>query len=339
MQWYYVDGRDRVGPIGEGEFNELIAANRITSETLVWREGMENWEKLGTLSPNDSGGIPAPEGEQTCSQCLKNFPEEDLIRYEGLLVCAACKPVFFQKVKEGVTVSSAMPSERYGSIEKGLRGEYDFSIAEVLKEAWALTKGVKALIICCTVISYAITIGLTLLFDFISGSLVGTESAGLIVGTEVAKQFIITAVTLPLWAGMAMIGIRRSVSQPVSLSLMFGYYNRTVPLLLCCVLFWILIPIGFILLVIPGIYLTVAWYLATPLIVEKTFGPWQALETSRKAITHRWFKVFGLGLTMMLLVMLSAIPLGIGLIWTLPMAIITYGILYRNVFGVEPVNE
>ena len=38
---------------------------------------------------------------------------------------------------------------------------------------------------------------------------------------------------------------------------------------------------------------------------------------------------------MMLIAAVSAIPLGIGLIWTYPMMINVIGILYRDIFGVE----
>jgi uncharacterized membrane protein len=80
----------------------------------------------------------------------------------------------------------------------------------------------------------------------------------------------------------------------------------------------------------------VAYILAIPLVVERKLSPWQALETSRKAITQHWFKVFGLFLVLGVIVLVSAIPLGIGLVWTLPMAIIAIGVLYRTIFGVLP---
>ena len=98
---------------------------------------------------------------------------------------------------------------------------------------------------------------------------------------------------------------------------------------------YIMVLIGFLLLVIPGIYLMIAYYMAMPLVVEKGMSPWQALETSRKAVTHRWFSVFGFFIVIAIILVVSSIPLGLGLIWTLPMVMIAYGILYRNMFGVE----
>jgi len=99
----------------------------------------------------------------------------------------------------------------------------------------------------------------------------------------------------------------------------------------------LLIYLGMILLLIPGIYLAVAYMLAIPLIVERGLSPWQAMEASRKAITQHWFKVFGLFLLLGLIVSISAIPLGIGLIWTIPLFVMVMGVLYRTIFGVLPV--
>ena len=98
---------------------------------------------------------------------------------------------------------------------------------------------------------------------------------------------------------------------------------------------YILVAIGFLLLVLPGIYLMVAYSLAMPLVVEKGLSPWQALEASRKAITKSWFRFIGLGLAIMVIMIVSMIPLGIGMIWTIPMAMIAFGIAYRNIFGYE----
>ena len=108
------------------------------------------------------------------------------------------------------------------------------------------------------------------------------------------------------------------------------------PLFILNILMAVLIYIGFLLLLIPGFYLAIAYMLALPLAMERKLSPWEALEASRKAITQRWFKVFGLMLVLSLIMILSMIPLGIGLIWTFPMFIIAVGILYRTIFGVLP---
>jgi len=95
----------------------------------------------------------------------------------------------------------------------------------------------------------------------------------------------------------------------------------------------ILLTIGFCLFILPGIYLSVGYMLTLPLIMEKGLSPWQAMEASRKAIHKRWWTVLFTFILMSIITTLSAIPLGIGLIWTVPMCSVLVGILYYHFFG------
>jgi hypothetical protein len=62
---------------------------------------------------------------------------------------------------------------------------------------------------------------------------------------------------------------------------------------------------------------------------------WQAMELSRKTITKQWFRFFGLGIVAVVLIVVSAIPFGIGLIWSIPTVYIAYGLLYHHLFDEE----
>ena len=46
--------------------------------------------------------------EQTfkCSQCGMDFPASDIITYENHYVCSGCKPLFVQRLREGVNLSA-----------------------------------------------------------------------------------------------------------------------------------------------------------------------------------------------------------------------------------------
>ncbi|MGQ2951521.1 MAG: RDD family protein [Agrobacterium sp.] len=43
--WYYAAGKDQKGPVGEDEISGLIKSGQITRETIVWREGMDAWQR------------------------------------------------------------------------------------------------------------------------------------------------------------------------------------------------------------------------------------------------------------------------------------------------------
>lgn len=158
-----------------------------------------------------------------------------------------------------------------------------------------------------------------------------TASIAFIVLGQLVQLFI----TAPLMVGLLMLGINRAVGLPVSAFMLFNYFPKTLPLFLTYLLMMILIAIGIVVLVLPGIYLAFAYALALPLLANKNLGIWEALETSRKGITACWFRFFGFAIIASIIALISAIPLLIGLVWTLPWLYIAIGIIYRDLFGVN----
>lgn len=43
MQWYYVEGDQRVGPFEDAAIEALVQNGKISSSTRVWHEGMPDW--------------------------------------------------------------------------------------------------------------------------------------------------------------------------------------------------------------------------------------------------------------------------------------------------------
>jgi len=287
--------------------------------------------ELGRISP-DNTVEPPEQAEKTapCTGCGKAFPEDELIELVGQRICVTCKPALLQKLREGATESGS------GGLEAGIAGQYSFQTGEVLSEAWEKVKGAKGTIFGGVCAMY----GISFLLQFIVGMLMGLlgvdkDHIVLFMITQLSLQLILGAITAIFYGGLIMMGVQRAADEPISFSMLFDGFAKAKPLIIAAILQTIMIGIGFIFLVVPGVYLSIGYCLTCPLIMEKGLGPWEALEASRKAIHHHWFQIFGLGFVMMLLVGFSAIPLGIGLIWTMPMGIITLGILYRTVFGTE----
>ena len=116
MSWYYAENNERRGPIEDADFQSLVSAGTIVPETLVWREGFAEW--LPYSQASSAVSIPAPTAlsspatglssqdtnAQACSQCGRLFPADEMVSYEGRSICAECKPLFFQKIKEGALV-------------------------------------------------------------------------------------------------------------------------------------------------------------------------------------------------------------------------------------------
>ncbi len=111
MNWFYAHEGKQIGPVTEEEFQQLRASGVIAAGTLVWREGMANWQPLGELTaPAVQTPTPVPNpgaAALVCSGCGQAFPADEVVRLGDGFVCAACKPVALQRLREGVASSDA----------------------------------------------------------------------------------------------------------------------------------------------------------------------------------------------------------------------------------------
>jgi uncharacterized RDD family membrane protein YckC len=117
MPWYYADGALQNGPVTDEEFADLIRNGKVRNETLVWREGMPAWQPYYSVAapPAAAPAVappPAPPvqlapNEVLCQECRNPVPKENAIQYGAIWVCANCKPLFLQKLREGAGVPAA----------------------------------------------------------------------------------------------------------------------------------------------------------------------------------------------------------------------------------------
>jgi hypothetical protein len=116
VDWFYVQNGQQFGPVPVVQFDELVRAGRVTPETFVWREGLVNWQPLGSVAnPPSSASSPLmPTPHQggmrpvltACAECGVAFPESEMIPFAGSWICAKCKPVFLQRLREGAPLAA-----------------------------------------------------------------------------------------------------------------------------------------------------------------------------------------------------------------------------------------
>jgi uncharacterized RDD family membrane protein YckC/uncharacterized protein YbaR (Trm112 family) len=117
MNWHYVNQGQQAGPVTEEELLALVREGKISEETLVWREGMQNWTPFHEAGlptapppaqpPPFQPPAPVNPNEAVCAECGKIYPIDETISYGNMRVCAACKPVFLQKLAEGAKIKPA----------------------------------------------------------------------------------------------------------------------------------------------------------------------------------------------------------------------------------------
>jgi hypothetical protein len=94
MYHYSLNGQ-QMGPVSEEQLREMLAAGTITAATLIWKEGMADWQPVASVLP----GIGSAAVQ--CSVCKQTFPVDQTLQIGGQTVCAGCKPTFVQGMREG----------------------------------------------------------------------------------------------------------------------------------------------------------------------------------------------------------------------------------------------
>jgi uncharacterized membrane protein len=94
-----------------------------------------------------------------------------------------------------------------------------------------------------------------------------------------------------------------------------------------------LLWIGYACCIIPGIYLAIAWFFSTPLVIDKQMRFWDAMEMSRKMVGKHWFLVFGFAVVCLLLAVSGVLACCVGFFVTLPIGIAALMHAYEIIFS------
>ena len=361
MKWYYAVGQQQQGPLDDAQLDALIAAGTVTPDTLIWREGQANWQPLRIARPGvpvaPPGAIPpfaappgaasaaaAPPGQVQCAECRAFFAKEDTIQYGSVNVCATCKPIFVQRLREGAAPTSsfsAMPNDSEELLRLIRERGYALDMGSCISRGWEMFKknpgtsiGAVFLIYACLIVASFIPCAGSIIQLVVQGPLLAGlywfflkmirgENASVrdaFAGFSRAfLQLFLTGLISGLLAGLCITPFVVAVA--IAAQTKGG--NPNVALMA------ILGLIGFI----PMVYLTVAWIFSMPLVIDKGMPFWNAMELSRKVVSMHWFSIFGFLFLCGAISMLGAVALCVGLLVSLPVAMAAMTYAYEDIFG------
>jgi hypothetical protein len=350
MEWYYAEGVQQRGPVSAEEFERLVAAGAVKPDTLVWREGLANWQPYAQVA-GPSAEQPVPEGGMVCSQCGKSFAPEEVFRYGSTWVCAECKPLVLQRLREGGPGLAAAAGGL--SVEDLLARDYEVDVGGCLNQSWEMFKNNAGVILGATVLVYLVMFAINIipyLSIILSLVLTGPLMGGLWLfyirqargeDATVGEAFsgfgpnfgqlvlanVVTGILSGLCLAPAMLLIVGGVLVS-SASGQVGSSNETLGTL-TFILMGILTLAG----LVGYIYLTISWFFTLPLVADKGMSFWPAMSLGRRIVgKHFWWTLF-LALVAMLLAMVGALFCLVGLLLTGPIAMGMLTFHYLRVFG------
>jgi predicted Ser/Thr protein kinase len=227
--------------------------------------------------------------------------------------------------------SSAAPpptSDAKAMADDILARDYELNIGSCLRRGWKLFRanfwpfvGITALLI--ALMGFASSVGgATLRHGPVRG------------GSVEIGSWLAVLISGPLAGGMYLYLLKKIRGEKATVETVFsGFSNRFLHLFLGGFVSHLLIWIGFLCLVLPGIYLLVAWTFTLPLIADKQLDFWSAMELSRKVVTKHWWKFLGFTLVCALLSFAGVIVLFVGILIMAPWVVAAQMYAYEDILG------
>ena len=99
------------------------------------------------------------------------------------------------------------------------------------------------------------------------------------------------------------------------------------------IIFSLLVSIGFILCIIPGLVFAALWTFTWPLLMDKRLDFWPAMEVSRRVLWPNVWGIFGLLLVGVLVMIVGVLCCYVGAFVAMPVVIAAQAYAYEDFFG------
>jgi phage FluMu protein Com len=289
------------------------------------------------------------ERRPVCSVCGRQVGDDEnfSLGRDGIL-CPACR-VAAESADTPVQPAEAKPAIDWGAAsdlsdwrrENELREmalgnkkrtanhSAGFTISSILRETWEKLKGVKRDVWGAVAIAILLNLILGVVIHFLPAA---KTTAGLI-GVTIVGVFAFFLNSL-LLSGLGYLGLCQARGEEGGWDTVFVCFTpiNLVKLLMLFVMQLIVIALGLLFLVVPGIYLMVTLSFSPLLVLDKGMWPWEAMLDSRRVSHANCVNIFLIYLIAKIMFYAAGILFLVGLFWMLPFVFILYGIMYRRLF-------
>jgi len=243
-----------------------------------------------------------------------------------------------------------------GDFAAALRGEKSFAIGQLLQRAWDITlRSLPMLLIAGVVVILISMVVGSLVEALLPTSDVVVDDSGEVNWASISwtnivlSNLINQAILAPFVAMLVLIGLRNGADLKTNFGQLKQVFASTPQLVLIVIVTtaimvvaaatlvflgsFVSMVLGFTLMALVLIYFQIAFTLAVPLVLDRGLSAWRAIIASLLVINKQMWRVLGLYLVMWIIMFISALPLGLGLLFTIPMLYNLNGVLYHTLIG------
>lgn len=199
-----------------------------------------------------------------------------------------------------------------------------FTIEKAFSQGWEAFKKNPGLIIGALVLS-----GIAYYIPAIISTATADDSSGV--------SFLFTLLSwivgVMLQVGIATMTLKLIDSKPAAISDLWSHGNFFLRMLGATILYSLMVFVGTILLIIPGIYLGIRYQFYAYAMVDKNLGVMESLKQAGEITKGSWWMLLLLGVLEGILFFVGALPLGLGLILVIPLVALVTASVYRQLSG------
>ena len=209
--------------------------------------------------------------------------------------------------------------------------EKTFSIKEALTFGWETLQA--------NVVLYLKLLALLIVISLIPAMILGKIATAAGGAMPILLQFLNIVWQSVVGMGVLKIGLKLYDKQPIELSDLWSSAPLILNYLITKILFSVIVAIGLILLIVPGLIWLMQFYVCTYLVVDRGAKPIAALKAS-SAVTQGAKWDLGLFTTVSALINLGGfLLLGVGIMVTLPVTLLASVHIYRTLLSKTPAVD
>ncbi len=152
-------------------------------------------------------------------------------------------------------------------------------------------------------------------------------------------SLIVFALIILMNIGFIKILLKLHDQEKPEISDLFNHYNLFPKYFVAILIYSLIVLLGLIFLIIPGVIFLIKYYFVEYFVVDKGYGPIQALRQAAKIIKGNWLNFFVFLLILLLINLLTIFTLFLGLFVTIPVTSMAIAYAYRKLSTPQEIQE
>jgi hypothetical protein len=312
--WYYARAGQQFGPVSRMRIEEMARSGELQPKDLLWTESMDQWQPAGIVTGIFAvGAPPVPrEGIPDQGSALNPYAAPQSAR------------------SEGASLNSVVP------------GSEPIDLGAIINRAFALTTrhfGFVFLVgVVFLIINIALGAGLTILDTALGWEPPAPPSTPTSPGDPSVywsrqespwSLTISKLVSIWLAMGLTRLSLNLAGGQAVSVDQLFGQGSKFLKYLVAHILLTILVVLGLVLFIVPGIYLALRYGQCLNAIIDQDLGVFEAFQYSSTITRNQKFPMLLVALASLGITAAGLLAACVGLFFAVPMVMLMSALAYR----------